>query len=1046
MATTYYFEKDNAGQPIAPLLILMNKRGIKQGVINIEESSLVIKIELEDGIILSSEMSCDIHKYINTQLNPHWNKIKNFKIICIPINIPHIQAHNLCYEIEVEIDETDDTVKHITGTLAQIAELSNINNYEIEIRTEGDINRDDYVDTIFYNPTKPEASIVHRILHDKASHYTISHVDSSLANVKRTFSFNGDSVFDCLKQVAEEVDCIIIFGESDENDDLKINRTISFYDKKDYCPSCKKRGDFSKGCTNPECSHSKQIIPRYGRDTSLFVNKENLGESIEVSTNTDNIKNCFRLTAGDDEMTTAVILCNPAGSRYIWKFSDEQKEDMTSSLRNKLNDYEVLYNNYKHSYSMSSVSGSNISKYNDLVTKYQAYSDKTLETIASPIKGYDNLTLAYYNATYMYDFLRTVMMPLSPDTKDTTATKELAKYTLDKVGVRTLTSMNKTTATSEVEESLKLYIDDALYSITFESVNYSKNKWTGKVTLTSYTDKTDTASKNLSLTLTEASADYLKNQVEKYIKKKKASVKDIKGLMDMSLTSFQNEIKKYCLSYLTEIRSVINAVLSILDDAGITQTSDPDVYSKIYTPYSQKLNKVVTETATRQTEVKNCASLVTEIEKQRKIINNALNLEEYIGATLWGELLSFRREEEQSDGNYVSTGLTNAQLIENAKDFYDKIEENIEKLGETQYSISCTLKDLILLSELYSNRVQYFDVGNWIRIEADDKIYKLQLISYEIDFGDLTNIQVEFSDAKRSNNTFKTLIKDTKNTKNSLVDVSKTVVKNTTASNIVYKVTNYSKVVSSIGNQAVADGIIEEYDPEIDSLIYRPTGSSMEAVSLNASDIVMDTGEVLEDYLDKITKERANSLALILSNEFEGISTDEFGEGGDFSDCSTTVQLYYGSHEVTDYESVEWTITIPDNAEATWDGENHTVTVSNITGDSAVIIIKALYLGIELMKEFTIKKIKSGTSPITVEIESSAGNIFKNRGINTVLTCIVKQGNTDISNRVTNYHWIKYDQNGDLDPDWSRLNTKTITLSPADVFSKGIFTCEVSID
>lgn len=1047
MATTYYFEKDPSGQPITPLLILTTKNGLKQGVLNIDESTLVIKVQLEDGIILLSEMSCDMHKYIDTKINPLWNKVKNFKLITIPINIPHIKARSLCYEIEVELDEADDTVKHITGTLVQVAELSNINNYEIEIRTEADINRDDYVDTVFYNPSKPEASIINRILHDKAGHYEIYHVDNSLKQVKRTFSFNGDSVYDCLKAVAEEVDCIIIFGES-TGTDLNIHRTISFYDGKDYCPSCKKRGDFSNGCTNPECTHTQQIIPRYGKDTTLFVNKENLGESINVTVNTDNIKNCYRLTAGDDDMTAAVILCNPAGSRYIWKFSDDQKEDMSTNLKSKINAYESAFNNYKYSYNMPSVTSSNISTYNSLVSKYQSYSDKTLETIASPIKGYDNLTLAYYNATYMYDFLNTVMMPLSPDVEDTTASLELAKYKLTQVGVRTLTSMNKTTATNEVEESIKLYVDDALYNITFSSVAYSKNKWTGKVTLTSYTDKTDTASKNLSLTLTEASADYLKGQVEKYIKKKKASVKGIKQLMEMSLTNFQNELKKYCLSYLSEVRSVINAVLSILDDAGVTQTSDPDVYNTIYSPYSQKLNKVTVEIATRQTEVKSIKSLITEIEKQQKTINNALNLQTYLGTSLWNELITFRREEEQSDGNFISTGLTNAQLIQNAKDFYDQIEQNIEKLNETQYSVSCTLKDLmLLLSDEYSDRVPEFDVGNWLRIQADEKIYKLQLISYEIDFSDLTNIQVEFSDAKRSNNTFKTLIKNTKNTKNSLTDVSKKVTRNATASNIVYNITNYKQVASSMPMQAVADGIIEEVsEDEANSIVFRAYNAPMASVALNASNIVMDTGEILEDYLDKITKERANSLAIVLTNEFEGISTDEFGEGGDFSDCHTAVQLYYGSHEVTDYESVEWTITIPDNAEATWDGDTHIITVNNITGDSAIITIKALYLGVELTKEFTIKKIKSGTSPIIVEIESSAGNIFKNRGINTVLTCIVKQGNTDISHRVTNYHWVKYDQNGDLDPDWSRLNTKTITLSPADVFSKGIFTCEVSID
>ena len=42
--------------------------------------------------------------------------------------------------------------------------------------------------------------------------------------------------------------------------------------------------------------------------------------------------------------------------------------------------------------------------------------------------------------------------------------------------------------------------------------------------------------------------------------------------------------------------------------------------------------------------------------------------------------------------------------------------------------------------------VEYFEVGNWIRCLVDDVIYKLRLISYEIDFDNLEKLSVEFSD------------------------------------------------------------------------------------------------------------------------------------------------------------------------------------------------------------------------------------------------------------------------------------------------------------
>ena len=251
-------EKDLVKQPVPPTISLAYKNGHIIGNLIYEETSLTVKVELEDNYILLSEMSCDIHKYLNNKIVPYWDEIKNFKLLYIPIEIPHIGSKGFWYEITVTIDDADSTIKHITGTLAQYAELDHVNNYDVEIRTQSDIERDDYVDAVFYNPNDPEASIINRVLKDKASHYSIYHVDASLYDVKRTFSFSGQSVLECLKDICKEVDCIMIFGENESSDHV-FHRTISFYDAKDYCPACGKRGDFTNGCTNPECQHNEDI-------------------------------------------------------------------------------------------------------------------------------------------------------------------------------------------------------------------------------------------------------------------------------------------------------------------------------------------------------------------------------------------------------------------------------------------------------------------------------------------------------------------------------------------------------------------------------------------------------------------------------------------------------------------------------------------------------------------------------------------------------------------------------------------------------------------
>lgn len=86
-----------------------------------------------------------------------------------------------------------------------------------------------------------------------------------------------------------------------------------------------------------------------------------------------------------------------------------------------------------------------------------------------------------------------------------------------------------------------------------------------------------------------------------------------------------------------------------------------------------------------------------------------------------------------------------------------------------------------------------------------------------------------------------------------------------------------------------------------------------------------------------------------------------------------------------------------------------------------------------------------GEDAITVNIDSSAGNVFLNKQITTTLTCTVIKGNgTDITNQVSKFTWVKKNADGTVDTSWSRpLAGNTITLSEADVNSKAIFTCEV---
>ena len=273
------------------------------------------------------EFSCEIYKFENDVENPLWDKIKDNKIIYIP-------EFNEQYEIGVSIDDENATKKTITGKSLCEAELSQRILRDIEINTtDADVLRDDYQVSVFYNETNHKYSILHRIL-DKVPHYKIGYVSPTLRGISRIFSIDGTSIYDFMTgDLADEFDCLFQFDS--------LSRTINCYDLLNYCPECKKRFDSSESRYKlicPKCGNTKNIIKGYGDDTTVFISKDNLANSINLQTNKDNVKNMFKIIGGDDDVTTAVSYLT-MNNGYIINITDDMKSDMSEALVKKVNEY-----------------------------------------------------------------------------------------------------------------------------------------------------------------------------------------------------------------------------------------------------------------------------------------------------------------------------------------------------------------------------------------------------------------------------------------------------------------------------------------------------------------------------------------------------------------------------------------------------------------------------------------------------------------------------------------------------------------------------------
>ena len=490
------------GQPITPDLVLAYRGGTKQGIIHNVQS-----LTNANALVETAEISFDVYKEVDGIECKLWDDIRDFRLVYIP----HLDtsSFNPWYELSVEVDENDCTIKHCQGVHLQEAELGQLTLNGVEINTEDDIARDDYSPTIIYDSKNPEASALDRILKDKASHYTIVHVDSSIANLQRTFSWDGSSIKDAFDDIANEVECLFVYGEYTNNDG-KIHRTISVYDLNDRCMECGERGSFTtKVC--PKCG-SANINYGYGTDSGIFLSHENFAGDITYSSNKDSVKNCFRLVAGDDLMTATIRNINPSGSQYIWYLSDSVRSDMSKELQDKLNAYDKEYASYSNEKQID-IPSTAISEYNALINKYKLY-DNTLVNVKYPIVGYSALTDLYYSALNFYSLLKTTLAPASEHGEKTTAAKELTKLTsgaLSPLGIQNGDIASSATVTSAVQNYAKVFIDTSLYRITAKCNVYEAKVWKGTITLTGYADDEDTAtSAELTVYVSDATPDFIK--------------------------------------------------------------------------------------------------------------------------------------------------------------------------------------------------------------------------------------------------------------------------------------------------------------------------------------------------------------------------------------------------------------------------------------------------------------------------------------------------------------------------------------------------------
>lgn len=706
-------------------VVLSNRAHEHLGILkNIDPNSVNITVDIQNGY----QLSFDVYHTLDGFDEPLWDKIVDLKLIYVP-EIDDFLS------ITSNLSDTLDEKKSITAVSAGIAELSQTIIYNLEINTEDDILREDYTEpTLFYNPENPEASLLNRVLY-KMPQWSIGHVDEQLQHLQRTLSADNVSVWDFLSgDVAEQFDCLFKIDS--------VNRTINVFDLLVYCHNCNTRQDFyfsnnyentrlqCKNTASDPSHHQQQNLSYYGDDTTILIDKENLTNEIQLTVDSAQIKNTFKLVGGDDLMTATIQACNPNGSDYITQFNQYDYDDMPDDLVDKLMDYQALYNSLQPSYM------------NIMQSLYDALDDKIeLESTMMPV-------------TYV----------VNPTIEETIDDLEDGMDGVGTIALNTLTpSTTKATVSSTVTSLARIFIRTDLYKVDLykdpntglDDVTWNPpssvggtGTWSGTLTVTKYKNEVETANtKRFTFTVSSDRESYLNQRIMKNLIK--ANDNDLtydvlSKSIDHDYAAFKEAISHYCLNRLISFRDALQGCLDIL-----IQEGESDVVSEfredIYVPYHHKLELVNAEIADRQAEINDIQEDIDSLEAQRDSIQNTLNFEAYLGSELFNIYCSYRREDTYQNSNFISDGLETNDLFKRAQEFLDLANKELAKASTPQYTIATTLFNLINYNPEYKFIKDNFKIGNWLRVKVDDVVYRLRLVSASMSLGSPESLSVEFS-------------------------------------------------------------------------------------------------------------------------------------------------------------------------------------------------------------------------------------------------------------------------------------------------------------
>lgn len=804
------------------------------------------------------------------------------------------------FECSVSKNQNASVAKSVTAQSLGYSELSQIL-HTLDINTDDDMARTDYdkhYPTVFYREIPShadaetakklrESSLLHRIL-TEAPHYQIGYVSPTLWYVQRTFSWSDKDIVSILREVAEEVSCIFDI-QVRMDDDGMAERIISAYDMQ-YCSHCWEEVKESGGAATSSTSKFRDIIngvcqscgeSKYvkdiGVDSGIYISTNNLSDDISMNGDPDSIKNCLKITGGDDSMTATVQGLSMSASGKIMAFSDSQKKAMSTELREKLDNYNRDYSDNAADYEALLETEYNMQdirlylqsgKMPPIEKEIQA-TDEALYSVMSSIRKYfkskffirsyenyykyptssartsienafttfmpegfsmtidksnteEDVPGKVYDSSTVYPWYGTIKVYSTGNRDDSYTlhvTKNSGTYvtggTSDEHSISSDASIQSMVDSFQIQfyfadqsqEEYKGYLEQytayLLSTVDLSYENERKKEWDkyGYHLLQSYADGYQKCIETIDDML--STADGETRQILTEMRDKYSSVQNdilqqmnvledqlfavcryLGGSYDDSYLNDKGEVSYNFKYYKDDKKATIQEIFDHMinpdyaggyNDGQTVFTPNEYIGDKPFQCLKCNSSNVAVSTEGNVCRNDGCGAKGSDIytycdmmknisdsyrlhadsgktiAELRTDYRNRFDIKSYLGETLYIELRSFIREDVYNNSNFTSDGLSNSQLIEQAKELKAKAEQELAKACEPQYSVTTSLSSVVAQKEFIYQGVKVnddyskFRINNYVRVKIDNDLYRMRITSLTLPFPMTDKIDVTFS-------------------------------------------------------------------------------------------------------------------------------------------------------------------------------------------------------------------------------------------------------------------------------------------------------------